>query len=83
MKIREKGNKGKSNTYVNMLLWLIPTIIPLAFFTVYIYADLIGADMDIESEEVFYMFWINIIALFFVMLPISAMLHKWKGLSEK
>ena len=83
MKINSKSNKGKSNIYMNIFLWLIPTIIPLSFFTVYIYADLIRADINIESEEVFYMFWISIIAMLPVMLPVSALLRKWKGLSEK
>ena len=83
MKIKSKGNKGRSNIYINLFLWLIPAIIPLAFFTVFVYADLIGSDINIESENVFYMFWINSIIMIAIMFPISVLVRKWKGLAEK
>lgn len=95
IKNNNKKKKGRSDIYINHLIWFIPTVPMLIFFIVYIFAE--GrCDYNTEYERVnceTYTFmrdnmvaflWGNICLTFISMwFFIQLILRKWKGLPEE
>lgn len=81
-RIRNGRNKGRSDTYLNMALWLLPFIIPFLFFTFHLYLEFIDQN-SAEEREVLNMFWINLAIMLPLMWLVSLIVRKWKGLPEE
>ncbi len=85
-KVRDKGNKGRSIIYINILTWLVPCIYPLFFLFVLLfdeYTDKNYLDIDMNFRLTRYMFWTNIIFVVLAMYATSILIRKWKGIADE
>jgi len=83
-KINNKGNKGRSNIYLNIMLWLLPCLIPLAFFTIFAHSEFSDLDyFDVGEQDVMCMFWINVPFVILAMWGISALVRRWKSIADE
>ena len=82
-KIRRKDNKGKSNIYINIMIWLTPCIIPLLYFTYILHCELVDNYVDISSDNVSAMFWISLTAMIPAMWLIALLVRNWKSIAEE
>ena len=83
LKIKEKEQKGRSNIYMNIVLWYIPCLIPLAFWTYVIARELHKSDYNLSEQVITNMFWINILVMIPVMWLVARFVREWKGLAEE
>lgn len=84
LKINNKAHKGRSNIYLNVMLWLLLCLIPLAYLTVVAHSKLSGLDyLETEESDVMCMFWLNIIISIPVMWVISALIRRWKSIADE
>lgn len=84
IKIKSKSHKGYSNIYLNVMLWLLPCLIPLAYLIFVAYLRL--SDMNnyrFEEQEVMCIFWINIPIVILSMWGLSALIRRWKSIAEE
>ncbi|WP_165044736.1 hypothetical protein [Dysgonomonas sp. ZJ709] len=85
-KIKNTGNKGKSNIFVNLFMWLLPFICPLIYFGHYFFLDVVESEYyyNINDNEVLEcVFWVNILITIVIMFPISMLIRKWKSIPEE
>lgn len=83
-KIMNKKNKGRSRPLVNIMLWLLPCIIPLSYaFCIAFYENISGNYYSPTNDAVSIMFWINIPVVAITMYFIALLLRKWKSLPEE
>lgn len=83
-KIKRKSNKGRSNIYINLLIWLVPCIIPLLFFILAAFNHSVDREFfNITDEVVMNMFWFDILAMIPAMWGVSSLVHKWKSIAEE
>ena len=83
-KVMGKGNKGHSRAPINILCWLVPCFIPLTFMAcVTIYDWIAERYFYVSDDIVSAMFWINIPCVIVAMIPITALIRRWKGLPEE
>ncbi|NDV78297.1 hypothetical protein [Dysgonomonas sp. 511] len=75
-KIGERKNKGRSNIYVNILLWLVPCLLPLLYFSYAIF-------INVSDRDILNMFWINVFVVVIIMAGISVFVRRWKSLPEE
>ncbi|RDI04435.1 hypothetical protein [Flavobacterium sp. AG291] len=94
--LRKKA-KSKSAIVLNILIWLLPFLLPVSYFIVYDYADSLNTsyrnvhDEYITVEHPFYtwlseylgiMLFINLILIIVYMYFFTIMIKKWKGIAE-
>jgi len=83
-KIMEKSNKGRSPIYMNILIWLVPFLMPLLFLTVTLHADYVDEKyFNPQEEDVMMMFKLNIIFSAVVMWFISVLVRRWKSIADE
>jgi hypothetical protein len=82
-KINEKCHKGKSSVYTNILVWLLPCLVPFSFFTHALFRDYMEMYYSPKENDIICMFWINIAFTAIAMWPISAVVRRWKSLPEE
>lgn len=84
IKINNRGNKGRSNIYVNIMLWLLPCLIPLAYLTVFVHSEFSELDyLQPEEGDVICMLWVNILIAIPAMWVISALIRRWKSIADE
>lgn len=84
IKINNKSHKGRSNIYLNIMLWLLPCIIPLSFLTVVAHSHFSDLDyFDCQEKDVICMFWINIPIVILSMWGICSLIRGWKSIAEE
>lgn len=83
-KINNKQNKGRSRIYMNLLVWLVPCLLPLLFFTVAAHAEFSDERYwKLEQEDLTAMFWINIPLVIIGMYFISRLVRRWKSIADE
>lgn len=83
-KIDTEGNKGKSLVYSNILLWLLPCLIPISFLIYVVYVEYSYHTYNVvQDKHISCMFWINILFTIFAMWPLTAIIRRWKSLPEE
>jgi len=82
-KIRTTENKGKSPIYLNILIWLIPCVIPLATAVVVNYSDLAGNYISVNDEFVMNLLWIDLVVMIPTMWFVSMLVRKWKSVADE
>lgn len=84
IKVNNKSHKGRSNIYINVMLWLLPCLIPLAYLTVITHARLSQTNYyKPEEQDVMCMFWINIPIAILSIWALSALIRRWKSIAEE
>ncbi|MDH6308524.1 hypothetical protein M2451_000835 [Dysgonomonas sp. PFB1-18] len=83
-KITSKGRKGRSSIYMNILIWLLPCLIPLSYLTVFLHSEYSDEEyFEPTDADVMNMFWFNIIFIAVAMSLISVLVRKWKSIAEE
>jgi hypothetical protein len=83
-KISAEDHKGKSPVYTNMLIWLLPCLIPVSFLIYAIYIEYSSRIYSsVQDEDIIRMFRINILFTILAMWPLSAVIRRWKSLPEE
>lgn len=85
VKIKDQGNKGRSNAPMNIFLWLLPCICPLIYFGCYAVFNLNGDYYERKTMEKYLelMFIINAIVTIAAMWFIAVFVRKWKSIPEE
>ena len=83
-KIKDRSNKGRSSIYMNLLLWLIPCIIPLLYTILLLHSKYTDNDYLSSSEDnALCMLWGNILFVTLVMWFVSSLVRRWKSIAEE
>ncbi|NDV57835.1 hypothetical protein [Bacteroides sp. 519] len=82
-KIVRKFPKGKSKIYINVLVWLVPCIIPLCVFSIWACSELTKEYDFIGDEDVLKGFWINFPVTIVAMWFVARLLRQWKSIAEE
>ncbi|MBB4037243.1 hypothetical protein GGR21_003160 [Dysgonomonas hofstadii] len=83
-KILEKSNKGRSNVYMNILIWLVPCLIPLIFLMVVIHSEYVDESyFNPKEEDIVCMLWFNILFTAVSMWFISMLVRRWKSIADE
>jgi len=83
-KIMEKSNKGRSGVYMNILVWLVPCLVPLLFLTVLAHSEYTDKDyFKPEENDVMNMLWLNILFTIIIMWFISMLVRRWKSIADE
>jgi len=83
-KILERSNKGRSSIYMNILIWLVPCLIPLLFLTVVVHAEYVDERyFRAEEEDVLCMLWFNILFTAVSMWFVSMLVRRWKSIADE
>ncbi len=83
LKVNSKSHKGRSETYLNLLVWMAPCIIPLSFFFYLVCVDLSDRSYYHKDDEIVAMFWINIPVVILGMWFFAVLIRKWKSLGDQ
>lgn len=83
IKIINKGSKGRSNIYANILIWLTPFIIPFTYIIYMTYQDIASDYSNSKDEIIVNILWINIPAIIVAMYPISILVRNWKSIPDE
>ncbi|EGK01615.1 hypothetical protein [Dysgonomonas gadei] len=85
-KIVTKGKKGRSGIYINLLIWMIPCLIPLIYAILIAFEELTRNYEDRyygEDEQFMTMLWINIPFIILAMCLVSVLVRRWKSIAEE
>lgn len=83
IKVSNSQQKGRSNIYMNIGLWLIPAIVPIIYFVYYYFKHTLSTEyIPYDEDEGYFMLIINIIFTTAIMYPVVMLLRKWKALPE-
>lgn len=82
-KVIGKKEKTSSNVAMTLLIWFVPSILPLLYLQLSILLDYNGVEILEASFSVEAMFWVNLIVSVIAMIPVSILVRKWKSLAEE
>lgn len=83
-KVINKSQKGRSNIYMNVMLWIFPCLIPLLFLTVIAHSEFSDLNyFEPKEQEALCMFGINILVVLLSMWAMSALIRRWKSIADE
>lgn len=84
LKVHSKDKKGRSKYLLNIMLWLLPTVIPITYVTlIYHYSRHSHVYSYLNEDYIISVFWFNIIFITILMRLIVVFIRRWKGLPEE
>lgn len=84
IKLAGGSKKARSNIYLNLGIWMVPTIIPLIYALYRMTYSIIFGKISSSEEDViiFILLIVNMIAVIIAMFPIAMLIRRWKALPE-
>lgn len=83
LKVVNSKQKGKSNIYMNLAIWMIPALIPWTY-QIFVYFQIFVNEnwSDTVVDFTYIMLYANIVFTLIVMFPAVMLIRKWKALPE-
>lgn len=83
IKVINKKNKGWSNIYINILIWLMPCILPFTFLVYVVFREINDYYYYSGDDDMLNIMWINIPVAIAAMFAIAALTRNWKSIPEE